>query len=203
MQRHFSTEVQVGPVTHEEQSDSGLLLQDGRFVKIAYFRIVRDGHVFSPAQIQQRDDATNQDWAAGKTFFKEPYDARYINDYAFALAQAGCSGCPSGTQAVNFTSAIHDSQHGNGTMYIDTTTGRVVKLTYTPNVLPAHASSGFVTEVGGQRLPDLWYVVRINEAYQGSLLLVSGRGTFNGVFDNFRRFSSLDQGEAALQNQSI
>lgn len=203
MQRHFSTEVHVGPVTHEEQSDSGLLLQDGRFVKIAYFRIVRDGHPFSPAQIQQRDDETNQAWAAGKLFFKEPYDARYMSDYTFALAQGSCSGCPPGTQAVNFASTSHDSQHGTGTMYIDTSSGHVVKLTYTPYVLPSHASSGSVTEVGGQRLPDLWYVVHISETYQGSLLLVSGQGTFNGVFDNFRRFASLDQGEAALQNQSI
>jgi hypothetical protein len=203
MQRHFSTEVHVGPVTHEEQSDSGLLLQDGRYVKIAYFRIVRDGHPFSAAQIQQRDDESNQAWAAGKVFFKEPYDARYLSDYSFTSPQPNCSGCPTGTQAVNFASTIHDAQHGSGTMYIDTNTARVVKLTYTAYVLPSHASSGSVTEVGGQALPDLWYAVRMRQTYRGNLLLVSGQGAFHGIFDNFRRFASLDAGEAALQNQSI
>lgn len=203
MQRHFSTEVHVGAITHEEQSDSGLLLEDGRFAKIAYFRIVRDGHPLSPAQIQQRDDQTNQAWAAGKVFFKEPYDERYMSDYTLTLAQPSCSGCPIGTQGVNFSSALHDSQHGSGTMYIDTRTGRVVKLTYTPYVLPAHASSGSVTEVGGEGLPDLWYALRISQTYRGSLFLMNGSGTFDGVFDNFRRFASLDAGEAALQNRSI
>jgi hypothetical protein len=202
MQRHFSTELRVGNVTHEEQSDSGLLMQDGLFVKLAYFRIVRDGHPFSPSQIQQRNDETNSAWAAGKVFFKEPYDARYLSDYSFGAPQANCSGCPPGAQAVSFASTIHDSQHGSGTMYIDTS-AHVVKLTYTAYVLPSHASSGLVTESGGQALTDLWYAVRISQTYQGRVLLVHGQGAFNGVFDNFRRFASLNAGEAALANQTI
>jgi hypothetical protein len=203
MQRHFSTEVRVGPVTHEEESDSGLLMQDGRFVEIAYFRIVRDGHPFSPSQIQQRDDETNRAWAAGKVFFKEPYDDRYIGDYSFELPQTSCSGCPPGTEAISFASTIHDAQHGSGTMYVDTSNGVVVKLSYTPYVLPSHASSGTVTETGGWGLPDLWYALRINGTYAGQMFLISGTGTFNGVFDNFRRFASLSAGEAALRDQTI
>jgi hypothetical protein len=203
MQRHFSTEVHVGPVTHDEESDSGLLMQDGHFVKIAYFRIVRDGHAFSPSQIQKRDDETNQAWAAGKVFFKEPYDDRYVGDYSFGPPQTSCSGCPPGTEAINFTSTIHDAQHGSGTMYVDASNGVVVKLSYTPYVLPSHASSGTVTETGGWGLPDLWYAVRINGTYAGQMFLISGTGTFNGVFDNFRRFASLSAGEAALQDQTI
>ena len=88
-------------------------------------------------------------------------------------------------------------------MYVDTTDARVVKLSYTPYVLPSHASSGFVTELGGHGLPDLWYSVRIKETYRGQVFLVNGTGTFSGVFDNFRRFTSLAEGEAALQNQTI
>jgi hypothetical protein len=203
MQRHFSTEVRVGSITHQEESDSGLLMQDGRFVEIAYFRIVRDGRPFSPSQIQQRDDQTNQAWSAGKVFFKEPYDARYIGDYSFEPPQTSCSGCPPGTEAINFSSTIHDAQHGSGTMYVDASNGVVTKLSYTPYVLPSHASSGTVTETGGWGLPDLWYAVHINGTYAGHMFLISGTGTFNGVFDNFRRFASLSAGEAALRDQSI
>ncbi len=203
MQRHFSTELRVGPVTHEEQSDSGLLMQDGRFVRIVYFRIVRDGHPFSPSQIQQRDDESNRAWTAGKIFFKEPYDEHYISDYSFGPPQVSCSECSPGTQAVSFASAIHDSQHGGGVMYIDAGNAHIVKLTYTPYVLPSHASSGFVTEIGGPGLPDLWYAVHIYETYRGHVFLMAGEGSFNGVFDNFRRFTNLSAGEAALQNQTI
>ncbi len=202
VQRHFTTELQSGPFAHGEQSDSGQLMQDGRFAKIAYYRIVRDDRAFSPSQIQKREDETNEDWAAGRVFFKEPYDPQYNKDYIFGAPPAGCSLCAPGTQAVTFTSPIHDSQHGSGVMYIDTS-ARVVKLTYTPYVLPPHASSGSVTEIGGQALNDLWCVVRIDETYQGRAFLLSGRATFRGVFDHFRRFPSLGSGKEALQDRTI
>lgn len=202
MQRHFATALHAGPLGHGERSDSVQLMQDGRSVKIAYYRIVRDGQSFSPSQIQQRSDAANEDWGAGKVFFKEPYDPRYLSDYSFG-PPAQCAVCPAGTQAVTFASAIHDSQHGSGVMYIDTAKAHVVKLTYTPYVLPPHASSGSVTETGGPALPDLWYVVRIDEAYRGEAFVIGGIGSFTGVFDHFRRFTSLSAGEAALENHAL
>jgi hypothetical protein len=202
MQRHFTTEVNGGVVKHGEQSDSGQLMQDARFVKIAYYRVVRDGHPFSPSQIQQRNTETNNDWAAGKVFFKEPYDHQYMSDYSFEQPQAGCSACPAGTQAVSFASTIHDAQHGSGVMYINKS-AQVVKLTYSAYVLPPHASSGSVTETGGHALPGLWYVVRIDQTYRGHAFVMTGTGTFTGIFDHFRRFPSPGAGEAALQAQTI
>lgn len=203
MQRHFATEVNGGIVKHGEQSDSGQLMQDGRFVKIAYYRIVRDGHPFSPSQIQQRNTETNNDWAAGKVFFKEPYDQHYMSDYSFEQPQGACPACPAGTRAVSFASPIHDAQHGSGVMYINTSNAHVVELTYSAYVLPPHASSGSVTEIGGQALPGLWYVVRIDETYRGHAFVMTGTGTFTGIFNHFRRFPSLSAGEATLQNQTI
>ncbi len=203
MQRHFSTEVRGGPVTHGEQSDSGQLMHDGHFVKIAYYRVVRDGQAFSAPQIQQRNEQTNKDWTAGKVFFKEPYDPQYINDYSFGRRQAGCPACPAGADAVSFASTIHDSQHGSGVMYIDTSNAHVVKLTYSAYMLPPHASSGSVIETGGQALPDLWYVVRIDQTYHGHEFVISGTATFTGTFDHFRRFSNVSSGEAALQDRTI
>jgi len=203
MQRHFTTQLSGGGLFHHgENSDSGQLMENGKFVKIAYYRIVRDGHTFSSSEVRQRADQTNKDWAAGKVFFKEPYDAQYIDDYAFGEPQTACSSCPSGTQAVSFTSAKRDAQHGSGTMYINVANAHVVRLEYTPYSLPPHATSGTVTEVGGAALPDLWYVVRINEVYTGHALVFSGTGTFTGIFDHFRRFASLAAGETALQNQA-
>ncbi len=203
MQRHFTTEVQSGPIAHEEQSDSGQLLQDGQSVQIAYYRIVRDGRAFSPSQVRQRSDAATADWAAGRVYFKEPYDPRYVSDYAFGPPQLRCTACPAGTEAVSFTSAIHDAQHGKGEMYIDPRDAHVAKLTYIPYVLPPHASSGSVTEIGGQALPNLWYVVQIDETYRGHAFVISGTGTFTGVFDHFRRFSNLGTAEAALEGRAL
>jgi hypothetical protein len=164
---------------------------------------VRDGHEFSASQIRQRNDQTNKDWAEGKVFFKEPYDPKYMGDYTFEPPQTICPACAAGSQAVRFASTIRDAQHGNGVMYIDPQSGRVLKLSYIPNALPPHATSGTVTEIGGQALPHLWYVVRITELYRGHAFVFNGTGIFTGTFDHFRRLSSLTAARAALQNQTI
>jgi len=202
MQRHFSTVVRAGPVHHTEVSDGGQLMKDGAFVKITYYRIADDGKAFSPQQIAQRDAQTNQDWSLGKIFFKEPYDPRFIHDYVFDPAQA-CTACPAGTVAVTFRSGMKDNQHGSGTMWIEQATGRVDKLTYIPNVPPPHATSGSVTETSGNAMPNVWYVTRIDGSYRGNAFPMTGTGTFTGLFDHFRRFSTVTQGEAALTAATI
>ncbi|MBV9719422.1 MAG: hypothetical protein JOZ77_08880 [Candidatus Eremiobacteraeota bacterium] len=201
LERHFTTQLHGGPFQHGEQSDSGQLFQDGKFVQVSYYRVVRDGRQFSPSQIAQRNDQTNKDWAAGRVFFKEPYDPRYVGDYTFA--QAACSGCAAGSQRIAFTSTIRDAQHGDGAMDIDVATGHILRLTYVPNALPPHATSGSVTETGGEVLPHLWYVARISQTFSGRAFLLSGTGTFTGVFDHFRRLPSLLAGQTALANQTI
>lgn len=202
MQRHFSTVLHAGPVHHTEESDSGQLMKDGSFVKIKYYRIADDGSSFTAQHIAQRDAQTNQDWTAGKIFFKEPYDRHFMGDYRFEQPQT-CSACPAGTVAVNFGSSIKDTQHGSGTMWIETASARVDRLTYIPNVLPPHATSASVIEIGGPALPNLWYVIRIEGKYQGRAFIFKGGGTFTGTFNHFRRFSTVTSGEAALRNGTI
>jgi hypothetical protein len=202
MQRHFSTVLHAGPIHHTEDSDSGLLMNNGSFVKVSYVRISDDGKAMTKQQIAQRDAQTNEDWTVGKIFFKEPYDPRFMNEYSFDPPQA-CAACPHGTVAVNFGSGIRDTQHGDGTMWIEQATARVDRLTYIPNVLPSHATFGTVTETSGWAMPHVWYVTRIDGTYQGKAFLLKGTGTFTGVFDHFRRFSTLSQGEAALNADTI
>ena len=199
MQRHFRTIINAGIVKHTEESDSGLLLKDAVFVRAHYYRVVEDGKEFAASQIASRDNQTNEGWSAGKIFFKEPYDRRYLGDYQF-LTEESCTDCPAGTVAVKFTSAKHDDQHGAGTMWVESGNAQVVKLTYVPYVFPPHANSGSVTETSSQVLPNLWYVSRIDETYSGRAVLLRGTGTFTGLMDHFERFATLAQGENALQD---
>jgi len=201
MQRHFTTSLRGGPIRHTEESDSGFLMDDGAFVKIKYYRIVQDGRTFAAGQIARRDAQTNRDWSDGKIFFKEPYDPRFMRDYGFQLQ--ACSDCPAGVVAVAFTSAVRDAQHGSGTMWIESDSALVDRLTYVPYVFPPHATSGTVTEFGGRALPDLWYVTRIDSAYRGRVFVLTGSGTFAGAFDHFRRFATLIEAQAALQDGTI
>jgi hypothetical protein len=201
MQRHFSTVINGGPVHHTELSDSGLLLNDGAYAGIRYYKISDDGTAFTTAKIAQRNSQTNSDWAAGKVFFKEPYDHRYVADYSFGqpTTEAFC-----GTAAaVAFSSTIKDTQHGSGWMCIDQSSARITKLTYTPNAFPPHASSGSVTETSGTALSGMWYVTRIDETYNGHALIIHGSATFTGVVDHFQRFSTAAAGQAALSSGTI
>lgn len=202
MQRHFTTIINAGIAKHSEQSSSGLLLNSDDFAGAHYYRIVDDGKAFTAAQVKDRDTQTNQGWSAGKIFFKEPYDRRFVADYTFTTVSP-CTTCPTGTVAITFSSGKHDDQHGSGTMWIDSARHRVVKLTYVPYALPQHATSGTVTETSGQALPNLWYVVRIDEVYAGRELLFRGTGTFTGIMDHFQRFATLAAGKNALANGTI
>jgi len=202
MQRHFSTTIKAGPIRHTETSESGVLFNDGTFVKIKYYQVADDGKAFSAKQLQAREAQTNSDWTTGKIFFKEPYDRRFMGDYSFSQPQV-CAGCPNTLLVVRFTSAIQDAQHGNGMMWIDSTTARVKQLTYAPNALPSHATSGSVSEISSNPAPGIWYVTRIDESYNGRAAIISGTGTFTGTFDRIRRFPSLAQGQAALEDGTI
>lgn len=202
MQRHFSTLIDAGVVKHSEQSDSAILFKDGTFERLRYYRVLEDGKEFSATQLSQRDKQAAEGWSAGKVFFKEPYDRRFAPDYSFGVVWP-CADCATGIVAVKFESTQRDAQHGAGTMWIETASDRVVKLTYAPYVLPPHATSGTVTETSGVALANLWYVIRIDETYQGRMLMFHGSGTFTGLFDHFERFGSLAEGANALREGTI
>jgi hypothetical protein len=201
MQRHFTTVIDAGIARHSEESDSGLLIQNGVFRQAHYYKITRDGKEFTQQQLADRDAQTNKGWASGKIFFKEPYDARFFGDYQFTSAPP-CN-CGSDMIAIAFSSSQHDDQHGSGTMWIDSSDYHVVKLTYTPYVLPPHATSGSVTETTAEVLPNLWYVVRIDETYQGHALFLRGTGTFTALIDHFQRFATVAEGENAIENGKL
>lgn len=202
MQRHFSTLINAGVVKHTEVSESAILFKDGVFEQVHYYRVIEDGKEFSTAELGDRDKQAADGWSAGKVFFKEPYDRRFVGDYSFALV-APCSDCASGTVAVKFESAKRDSQHGAGTMWIDTADARVLKLTYSPYVYPPHATSGTVTETSGAALANLWYVVRIDQAFTGHMLLLHGTATFTALFDHFERFGTVAEGASAIREGTI
>jgi hypothetical protein len=203
MQRHFVAVVKAGPMRHTETSDSGILFANGVFVAVEYYRVADDGKAFSAQQLDARTKQTNSAWSSGKVFFKEPYDPRYTADYTFGGA-AACAGCAPSVVAVTFHSDLKDAQHGSGTLWIETATPQhVLATTYTPNALPPHATSGTVTERSTSPLAALWYVTRIDQAYDGREAILTGTGSFTGTFDHFRRFPSEAAGLAALNAGTI
>ncbi|HEV2038237.1 MAG TPA: hypothetical protein VGQ96_06480 [Candidatus Eremiobacteraceae bacterium] len=201
MQRHFTTVIRAGPIHHTEKSDSGFLMHDGSYVKIKYYRIADDERAFAADEIDARDAQTNHAWEEGKVFFREPYDPRFIAEYRFE--ETPCESCSADLVSVHFSSDLHDSQHGNGTIWIEAATAHVIRLTYTPNQLPPHATSGSVTETNTEALPNLWYVTRIESTYKGHAFVLRGSATFTATFDRFQRFGKEDVAYEAVQDGTI
>jgi len=193
-ERHIAISAQAGPVHFSQENDAVLLMTDGTYRHIHFTRILENGHLKSIDQMAKTEDASNDALARGNGYFKQPFDRRYLSDYAYE-EEAACD-CKTGQVAVRFTSALRDEQHGSGQMIVDASSGHVLSLMYTPFVFPDHASAGSVTETFGQALPGLWTIVRIDRTYSGRVLLVTGRGNVSEVLDHFHRFSDPDAGLA-------
>lgn len=193
-ERHITVSAEAGLAHFSQSNDAIMLMTDGTYTHIHYLDIQEKGHELDANDVGKRESANNRDLDHGVGFFKQPFDQRYVADYQYTIAPLASS--TSGEIDVHFASLIHDDQHGAGTMRIDEATGHVIELTYTPNALPDHASSGMVSETFGQVLPGLWTIVRIDREYSGRVLLVWGRGTVTEVLDHFHHFTNAETGEA-------
>jgi hypothetical protein len=193
-ERHVTLTAAAGPAHFSQSNDAIMLMTDATYSHIHYLRIEENGHVLSASETAKREAANNRDLEEGKVVFKQPFDQRYLADYQYTIVP--CSACASGEVQVHFTSPIADTQHGVGDMHIDSATGHVLDLEYTPNVLPDRANTGLVTETFGQALPGLWTIVRIDRTYSGRVLFVGGHGTVTEVLDHFHHFTDAGVGEA-------
>lgn len=198
-ERHIDLNVSAGPAHYSEQNDAMVLIEDGAYKHMRYMRIVQNGKVLSADDLTQRESQNNDDLEHGKAFFKQPFDARYLRDYTYTDTACACG--PHARQ-IAFHSDVRDDQHGDGTMVIDPSTGLVMNVTYTPNVLPQHASSATTVETFGEAVPGVWTVVRIDRTYGGHVAFIRGTGTMTERLDHFQRFGSPVAAMQYLQRAS-
>ncbi len=199
-QRHVALQAAAGPMHYAEENDAIVLIQDGQYKHVRYLRMDKNGATASNEEVAQRERQNNDDLARGKGFFKQPYDARYLGDYSYTETQCACA---THARSIQFRSIVRDDQHGDGTMTIDPATGRVLSLTYTPDVMPPHASSGTVTETFGEAVPGVWTIISIDHSYTGRVAFFHGSGTLAERHDHFQRFDNRVAAMEFLQRVSI
>ncbi|HET9095014.1 MAG TPA: hypothetical protein VFN37_00005, partial [Candidatus Baltobacteraceae bacterium] len=122
-ERHVTFTASAGPAHFSQQNDAIVMLEDGEYKRVRYLRIIENGRPYPPDRLAQKEAESNGDLEHGKSFFKQPFDARYLHDYTFAEIPCACS---RSERRVGFTSLVRDDQHGDGTMIIDGSTGRVL-----------------------------------------------------------------------------
>jgi hypothetical protein len=200
-QRHIDLKASAGPMHYAEQNDAIVLLEDGELKHVRYLRITQNGNTVSDDQVAQRETQNNDDLDHGKMFFKQPYDAHYIHDYAYNVMD--CASCGSREQHIAFHSEVRDDQHGDGTMIVDPSTGHVMSVTYSPNVMPQRASSGTTVETFGEAAPGVWTIVSIDRTFGGHVAFFKGSCTMTERMDHFQRFGNSVAAMQYLQRASV
>jgi hypothetical protein len=200
-ERHVDFSASAGPVHASEQNDAVVMLQDGQYKHVRYLRIVSNGKTLSADKVAERESQNNTDLDRGKSFFKQPFDSRYLRDYTYE--ETDCAPCATRERAVAFRSETRDDQHGDGTMIIDASSGRVMTVTYTPNVMPDHASDATVVETFGEAAPGVWTIISIERTYSGHVAFFRGSGKMTEKLDHFQRFVNPYAGMEYLQRASL
>jgi hypothetical protein len=161
-------------VPHDQTDEAWFVYEDGRVVRSA-------GDPNGPA--------------AAEAAAHQPYDVRYLGEYAYA--SAACAGCAAGTVAIAYTGAPHDALHARGVLVIDTRLARIVRSTTQPYVVPRPGRSGSLTTTWGATDAG-WFPVATDGTFAGRVGPFSGRATLTQRFSGYKRFHDVAAAERAL-----
>lgn len=164
------------------QTEARVALKDGLPAGMVLVRMLVDGKPSSKEEREKQEAKSNE--SAQSTFFKAPYDARFMGDYSFRFEGDAKEGT-----AVRFTSRRSDDQHGDGLMWIDES-GRVLEVRYTPSKLPPNTTSGSIRLERGSL--DGWFGTRLLKGdFEGEKGFIRGSFHFEQQFERYRRYKSV------------
>jgi hypothetical protein len=163
---------------HEDLVLEGIY-ENGVTVRVRVHSYAIDGKAASAADVSSLEESWNHPKAGD--VFAPPFDPRHLDEYQYESA---------GPSALAFASNVRDAGHGRGILGYDAQYD-VVSVSFQPNVLPPHASSGQITQLRAQVLPGYWATTQETQSYRGSYGPFAAAGTLQLTFTNFRRFPDV------------
>lgn len=173
------------------QTEARVALKDGLPAGMVLVRMLVDGKPASKEEREKQEAKSNE--SAKSSFFKAPYDARFMGDYAFRFEakEAKEAKETKESKAIRFTSRRMDDQHGDGVMWIDER-GRVLEVRYTPSKLPPNTTSGSIRLERGES--DGWFSTRLLKGdFEGAQGFIRGSFHFEQSFERYRRCKSIEE----------
>lgn len=160
--------------------------ENGQLMRVHVVTYAIDGKPASASDVA----GVEQSWNHPKPGdpFAAPFDPQNFDSYRYQ---------PGASSTIDFTSSVSDPGHGKGSFTYNSQSD-VVSVTYQPNVLPPHASSGEITDVRSEVLPGYWSVTQETQQYKGHYGPFSAAGTIQVSFSDFRRYPDLDSALRAL-----
>ncbi len=150
--RSFS--VHAGPSDQTQDFTFDGTYVDGRLVSVRILRYTVNGKRASAAQI--RSIVHSYEHPKRGDVFEAPWDPRFMHQYRDVVRG----------RTLFFTALNRTYGHGNGSFTYDAHDD-VVSYTYTPAVMPQHATSGTVTGRRARVLPGYWAMVGERQTYSG------------------------------------
>jgi hypothetical protein len=184
---HRTSDLHAGPYHRSDDVELAVAFDADRLVKIRVLRDRTNGKDAGAAAKADLERTLAQSTPAEG--FAVPFDLRHLTEYRYIGGSEG---------EVGFTSLRRDDRHGDGTFSVNAS-GAVVRLTYTPNVLPRYATSANISDDRAQVLPDFWATVREEQRYDGRYGPFHGSGTVVSVEDDFERFADAGAAIAAVE----
>lgn len=183
---HRVFDVHAGPFGRHDEFELAVISVDGKTDSVRVLRYTIGG--------RQADDKaraalkSQYEHPNPQDLFARPFDSAYLAEYRFEQID------PRTFRFVPFT---RDSRHGEGRFSVDAD-GNVVSMTYTPGVMPQHASSGSITIARAQVLPKYWMQTRETHEYRGRYAIFSGSATVSIEASGFTSFADVASARAAL-----
>jgi hypothetical protein len=172
---------------HEDLVMEGVY-QDGATVKVHVYSYTIDGHAASSSDVAALEESWDHPKASD--VFAPPFDPNHVDGYQY---QQG------GGSTIYFNSSVQDAGHGRGSFTYNAQND-VVSVSYQPNALPPHASSGQITDVRSEVLPGYWAITQETQQYKGNYGPFAAAGTVQVAFSDFRRFPDLQSALRALNS---
>ncbi|MGH8163792.1 MAG: hypothetical protein ACREP1_05595 [Rhodanobacteraceae bacterium] len=174
---HRTSELHAGLYHRSDDVELVAVFDGERLVTVRVLRDQTDGKDNGDAAKAQLARSLEQN--VPDTGFAVPFDARHFGEYRYAV---------DGPRSVRFVSLERDARHGAVTFSVDAT-GAVVRLSYSPNVLPKYATSGTIVDDRAQVVPAFWATVREQQRYDGRYGPFHGSAIVTSDESGFRRFS--------------
>jgi hypothetical protein len=176
---HSDSELHVdaGPYHHTSTESRWFVLRDGKLVATGLR--ASSGPSFGKGEERQ----SHEPWGP------------YVFEYAFA--RAPCPECAPGTDAIAFSSAIHDADHGSGVLIVDRARAIVLHEHQVPYDFGGLAKSGTIDVTFGETELG-WRPRTVVGDFQGSVGPFNANAHLEDTLHDYKRYPTVESAIAAL-----
>ncbi len=188
---HRVFNVRAGPSGQTQDFTFDAIYEDGALVEVRMLSYTINGKNASTSQIQ----STVQSYEHPKAgdVFEAPWRPAYAKDYNDAEKAPG---------TITFTATDRSYGHGDGSFRYDATYN-VTAYTYSPTVMPEHATQGTVSGQLAEVLPGYWAMTQESQTYSGRYAIFAGHATVQIAQTNFHRFGTLSDAQAFVASDHL